>query len=441
MFKSELSKNKSFESTFALKLFQYAGFILFLIISLTAIISPIVMIVLPKLEIDNWRTDVCSTECEGMLISFIIKSFLLFIGSWVLFWRRPEYNMPRASTCKAFILILIFVITSLHWLFYGVKFLSLKDANYLGIVSFASTMIECQIFVHYLAVVLLEIKQLKTRFAVKIVRSPDGLSKCYQVGQMSVQQLAVWCLHKYHSDFEHYNVYLNRMITQKCRTKSFKISQFKLYDIDSSEALNHLPAGTTEGTGNSTRRKVMSCRNNERFYQEDNLERKIRKRKSRLMQAAEDAFNNIRSMQQDAAVTSPIQMSPRDAAQAIFAGLANPLQKYLRTTRQQPKYTVENIVEHITHCLAYNLSAKVFVERYLSQGNVVFNEEKCQNWVIISQSTLNRGVIDGVEFCLKRGEITIMVSVTSLPFLKIFEGDVRNFETQFVICSSGETRV
>lgn len=60
-------------------------------------------------------------------------------------------------------------------------------------------------------------------------------------------------------------------------------------------------------------------------------------------------------------------MSPGEAAQAIFPGLVRPLQKYLRTTRQQPKYTVENILRHLTLCISHELSSRAFLERYLTQ--------------------------------------------------------------------------
>jgi len=56
-----------------------------------------------------------------------------------------------------------------------------------------------------------------------------------------------------------------------------------------------------------------------------------------------------------------------DAAQAIFPGIARPLQKYLRTTRQQPRYTAEGILNHLALCISHGLSAKAFLEPYLTQ--------------------------------------------------------------------------
>ena len=56
-----------------------------------------------------------------------------------------------------------------------------------------------------------------------------------------------------------------------------------------------------------------------------------------------------------------------DAAQAIFPGIARPLQKYLRTTRQQPRYTGEGILNHLSVCIGHGLGAKAFIEPYLTQ--------------------------------------------------------------------------
>ena len=49
------------------------------------------------------------------------------------------------------------------------------------------------------------------RFYIKIVRSPDGESKSYAIGQLSVQRAAVWVLEKYYTDFSIYNPYLDRI--------------------------------------------------------------------------------------------------------------------------------------------------------------------------------------------------------------------------------------
>lgn len=60
-------------------------------------------------------------------------------------------------------------------------------------------------------------------------------------------------------------------------------------------------------------------------------------------------------------------MNPCEAAQAIFPTLVRPMQKYLRITRQQPRYKMENVLNHLAICISHEMSSKAFLERYLSQ--------------------------------------------------------------------------
>ena len=64
---------------------------------------------------------------------------------------------------------------------------------------------------------------------------------------------------------------------------------------------------------------------------------------------------------------SSTELSPMDAAQAIFPSIARPLQKYLRTTRQQPRYTGEGILSHLATCIGHGAGPKAFIEPYLTQ--------------------------------------------------------------------------
>ena len=58
-------------------------------------------------------------------------------------------------------------------------------------------------------------------------------------------------------------------------------------------------------------------------------------------------------------------MESYEAAQAIFPSLSRPLQKYLRVTRQQPRHSVDSILQHLSTCLSYDLSPRAFLEKYL----------------------------------------------------------------------------
>jgi hypothetical protein len=52
-------------------------------------------------------------------------------------------------------------------------------------------------------------------------------------------------------------------------------------------------------------------------------------------------------------------MDPREAAQAIFASMARAMQKYLRTTKQQPYHTMESILQHLEFCITHDMTPKV----------------------------------------------------------------------------------
>lgn len=83
----------------------------------------------------------------------------------------------------------------------------------------------------------------------------------------------------------------------------------------------------------------------------------------RLVVAVEEAFTHIRRLQEDEAAVTPKHprevMDPREAAQAIFAPMARAMQKYLRTTRQQPYHSMESIISHLQFCITHNMTPKV----------------------------------------------------------------------------------
>ena len=142
---------------------------------------------------------------------------------------------------------------------------------------------------------------------------------------------------------------------------------------------------------------------NERFYEEYEYEKKLKKRKARLVTAAEEAFTHIRRMQEILGmylgflimettwyklalciiifgtvptsdsmnfnlvftVTEKTPMESYEAAQAIFPTISRPLQKFLRVTRQQPRHSVESILQHLSLCLSYDMSPRAFLEKFL----------------------------------------------------------------------------
>ena len=67
--------------------------------------------------------------------------------------------------------------------------------------------------------------------------------------------------------------------------------------------------------------------------------------------------------------TSPLDSY--EAAQSIFPSIARPLQKYLRITRQQPRHTMDSILQHLANTIMYDMSPKAFLEKYLVNSPVL----------------------------------------------------------------------
>ena len=298
--------NKQLEASIGFNCARYTGSILTAVVGSAAFISPIIMVVLPKIiGAETWPLTECNPDCEGLLISFSFKLIILIIASWAIFFRKPKATMPRIFIFRSVLLLLLFVLLVAYWLFYGVRIISEHNQDYQGIVAFALSMVDVLLFIHYLAVVLLELRQLQPQYVVKVLRSPDGAVQAYTVGQLSIQRLAIWCLEQYYKDFSLYNRYLEHA-SRRRSSRFTSTNSFKVYNID----------GTASDTTSAHSRAILiaaAARNsqvghNERFYEEMEYERRIRKRRARLMVAADEAFVHVKRLQQDKGKPCPCQV-------------------------------------------------------------------------------------------------------------------------------------
>jgi len=423
---------KDMEDSIGFNCARYIGSILAAILGLVAFLSPVAMVILPRVGLKEWKLDDCGPECEGLFISFAFKLLILLIGTWALFFRKPKATMPRIFIFRALILFLVFVLTFAYWLFYGVRIYETEESNYHSIVLFAVSLVDALLFIHYLAIILLEIRQIQPQYVVKIVRSPDGESRNYTVGQLSIQRLAVWCLEQYYKDFQVYNPYLEHL-----PRRGQKMTGFKFYDVDGVTG----PATASRAIfAAAARRRDTS--HNDRFYEEQEYERRVRKRKARLITAAEEAFTHIKRLQEEQGPAIP--MDPQEAAQAVFPSMARALQKYLRITRQQPRYTMEGILEHLALCISHDMSPKSFLERYLSQGQIIWNNKdyrSTQTWVLICDQLLSRAVEGGTVFQLRQGDVSLLVNVRRLPHFNLTEEVIDPKNNKFVLRLNSETSV
>lgn len=404
------------------------------ILSLLGFFSPVAMVVLPRLKIGGWETTTCTVECEGLLISMAFKLLILLIGTVALFFHAPRATMPRVFVFRVVVLFLVFVLTFAFWLFYGVKIMQEKEPSYYSIVQFSVHLVDALLFIHYIAIILLIIRQIQPQFVIHVVRSPDGQSQTYTIGHLSIQRASVWILEQYYKDFQVYNPYLENVMK-----KPMKMTGLKFYEVDGVQQPNNSARSRAMFAAAARRRDAS---HNDRFYEEQEYDRRVRKRRARLLTAAEEAFTHIKRMQDENGPA--IAMDPQEAAQAVFPSMARPLQKYLRVTRQQPRYTMESVLQHLATCISHDLSPKAFIERYLTQGVVIMNNKDyrdTEKWVLICDQLLTREIEHGTIFQLRQNDISLLCSVKKLPHFNITEEVIDPKSNKFVLRLNSETSV
>ncbi|KAL7306138.1 hypothetical protein TKK_0001584 [Trichogramma kaykai] len=282
-----------------------------------------------------------------------------------------------------------------------------------------------------------------------VIRSPDGVSKSYAIGQLSIQRAAVWILEKYYTEFPVYNPYLERLPVSRSSKKHVS-SNFKFYNVDehndnSTDRCNRNTFKNDFSSLCSQSRKRDSS-HNERFYDENEYEKRVRKRRARLISAAEEAFAHIQRINSDAELIDTNLLTPMEAAQSVFPSMARPLQKYLRITRQQPRHTVDAILERLAKCLAQDATPRAFLEHFLVTAPVLSNEKeklsKYQHWALVCEGELpSRSLTNGCEFQLRQGDIALLCTVYQLPRLFITEKMALPISNKFLLKLNTETPI
>lgn len=446
------------DSNFSFACRRYIETTISVLVCFCSFFSPMAMVFMPKLgffasTFENpeltqiMRTQLlsCNAECKGILVSLTARMVLLALGLWALFIRRPAATLPRIVLFRATILLLVFVSTFAYWLFYVVQVTEgtraivegVEIADYKSLVSYATNFVDTLLLIHYIAVILLEVRHLQPIYYIKVVRSPDGESRSYSVGQLSIQRTAVWVLQKYYTEFPIYNPYLERIPISKSQKKA--MSSFKYYEVD----------GVNPAQNQSQSRAVLAAHarrrdssHNERFYEEHEYERRVKKRRARLITAAEEAFTHIKRIHNEPAPAIPLD--PQEAAQAVFPSMARALQKYLRVTRQQPRHTVESILKHLAHCLKHDLSPRAFLEAYLIESPILQNDKERranQSWALICEELLSRPIYNNCTFQLIQADVSLLVTVCRLPHFNVSEEVVDPKSNKFILKLNSETSV
>ncbi|XP_072542471.1 vang-like protein 1 [Salminus brasiliensis] len=410
-----------------------------LLLGVLVLVTPLAFLLLPQLL---WaeRLQACGTACEGLFLSLAFKLLILLLAGWAVFLRRPRGALPRLAIFKALLALLTLLLLLSYWLFFGVRILDSQDENYQGIVQFAVSLVDALLFTHYLAVVLLEVRQLQPCFCLCVIRSTDGETHYYNLGQLSIQRAALVVLEQYYKDFSVHNAAL--LTAAKTRTAKH-LAALKVYNVD---------GPGSDGAASQSRAKMAAAAarhrdtsHSELYYEEADHERRVRKRKARLVVAVEEAFTHVQRLQEEEKKKPPGDvMDPREAAQAIFPSMARALQKYLRTTRQQHCHSMDSIQSHLAFCITNNMTPKAFLESYLTSGPTLQYGRECWQalqWTLVSEAAVTSPLRDGTEFQLKNPDFSLVISSKAIPHLKLSEVYVHPKSHKFVLLLQSETSV
>jgi len=425
---------------------QVISLLLSSILALFAVLSPIAFVVLPLVQ-PSWKVlNYNSTvTCEGMYIGIGVKEFVLIFGLWALYIRPNKAFLPRINIFKVGMMVIVYIVIICFWLFYALRVIKLKESNQLDIVHFANSFMDSMLFLHYLALLLMWIRPQENLYTISVIRNADGMRKFYNIGQCSIQKAAVFILERYYVDFTEYNPYMPR---PSSRTKINKFNTLKFYDLDGKSdagngGLNNLTQQASKAMIAAAAGRRKEGRN-DRFYEEQELDRRLRKRRARLVAAAEEAFGHIARLHAyEMSKNASGSMDPEEAAQAIFPTIARPLQKYLRTTRQQTHYPLESILKHLMHCITFDLSARAFLERYtVDQPCISYvGYDRTQDWTLTSDISPTRQMGEGTVFQLKKEDISLIVAVSRMPVFRIDESAYTADNDKFVLRLNSETSV
>ena len=303
------------------------------ILCLLAFLTPVAMIILPTVGIDGWLAAECtSSHCEGMLITMAIKMIVIFLTTCIIFFRHQSVTLPRVNVFKAVILLILTMVTFSFWLFYGVRIFQGRETDFGSILSVASSFADILLFLSFLAVVGLELRHLEPTYCLKIVRSPDGESRYFTVGRVSIQRAAAVVLQQYFKEFPYYNPFIESAIYKPKPSSSHSkgssgggSSSYKFYDIgglgappsadipqiqEKSSRAGSMVNGETNSvhvsTNNggiersertrSSRFRRRGAGHNDRFYAEEDYDRRVKKRRARLIVATDDGFSHVRRL-------------------------------------------------------------------------------------------------------------------------------------------------
>ena len=148
--------------------------------------------------------------------------------------------------------------------------------------------------------------------------------------------------------------------------------------------------------------------------------------------------------------------------------MSRSLQKYLRLTRQQPYFTRESIISHLSTCLSHDLSPRAFLERYVQTecqplatllfpalASITTNQE--QSWTLICNPqtstnddenyeniSINQSIYSNLVLILKQQHaehIALICTFYQMPKVNLIEKFFDTKQNKFVLKLNSETSV
>lgn len=158
------------------------SYFLLYLLCLIALISPLFFLSLPYILVPP---DSIAIDDYSPLLTIIFKlNFLLLAAFLLLYRRRTTAHWPRVHLHKLCLTIILLAIVLAYWLYYVLKLLQPKVEKYERILSFTSTYEDLLLFLLVIAVLVLEVKWFYPKWIVKVVRSPDGQTRQYNIGKI-----------------------------------------------------------------------------------------------------------------------------------------------------------------------------------------------------------------------------------------------------------------
>uniref|UniRef100_A0A1I7Y453 Vang-like protein n=1 Tax=Steinernema glaseri TaxID=37863 RepID=A0A1I7Y453_9BILA len=403
--------------------------------------APLMMatpLLLPYIGID-WPEIECPPDCQGYVLTLCVKVVLLIVALWAVYWRSAAADMPRIFLPRVALAFFVLFILFAFWLFFIVRIVLERQAAYSYIVSYSTSLLDVLLYVHYISVIVLVLRSLRPEFTVSVLRDPDGELHTFPLGMMSLQEAAVQVLRFYNVHFSSFNPALEAYRTRTKSCASTVSTGFKMYDIDGTGAGTLSEENARAVLEAAARRKTGG--HNERLYEEQEWENRLRKRQYRLLGSTEDAFYNVQSIYPikpngQASISDPVDIA--NAAKSAQALIQRSLMKYLRAARKQSLHPPDQVLQHIENCLTHNLSPRTFLNRFTCDRMPLQPSIQESKWSIVCDRQASGSISHGLTFVLRSHNqnndscVQLVCTVSALPFFNITEqsSSKRNFSVK-----------